>query len=158
MLSGSVWENMARMCVKTKRLDVAMVCLGNMGNAIAAKAVRECQREESDVNVQTAMLAIQIGMYVSGHYLHLDMVWVSIMFAYANHFCLLKWKITKNWSSEEMKVEESLTFFNRYIEFDQYRIAFFYSQSTNDVTVMFKGLLYFYITPISHENWEQPVR
>ncbi|XP_066914160.1 intraflagellar transport protein 140 homolog isoform X1 [Clytia hemisphaerica] len=61
--SGSVWENMARMCVKTKRLDVAMVCLGNMGNAIAAKAVRECQREESDVNVQTAMLAIQIGMY-----------------------------------------------------------------------------------------------
>ena len=28
MLSGSVWENMARMCVKTKRLDVAMVCLG----------------------------------------------------------------------------------------------------------------------------------
>jgi len=37
--SGSVWENMARMCVKTKRLDVAMVCLGNMGNAVAAQAV-----------------------------------------------------------------------------------------------------------------------
>lgn len=42
-----------------------MVCLGNMGNAIAAKAVRECQKEESDLNVQVAMLAIQIGMYVS---------------------------------------------------------------------------------------------
>ena len=63
--SGSVWENMARMCVKTKRLDVAMVCLGNMGNAVAAQAVRECQRKESDLNVQVAMLAIQIGMYVS---------------------------------------------------------------------------------------------
>ena len=36
-----------------------------MGNAIAAKAVRECQKEESDINVQVAMLAIQIGMYVS---------------------------------------------------------------------------------------------
>ena len=53
------------MCVKTKRLDVALVCLGNMGNAIAAKAVRECQRDETDINVQVAMLAIQIGMYVS---------------------------------------------------------------------------------------------
>jgi len=30
VFSGSVWENMARMCVKTKRLDVAMVCLGKM--------------------------------------------------------------------------------------------------------------------------------
>lgn len=58
---------MARMCVKTKRLDVAMVCLGNMGNAVAAQAVRECQRQETDLNVQVAMLAIQIGMYVSNN-------------------------------------------------------------------------------------------
>ena len=26
--SPSIWENMAQMCVKTKRLDVAEVCLG----------------------------------------------------------------------------------------------------------------------------------
>ena len=56
---------MARMCVKTKRLDVAMVCLGNMGNAAAAKAVRESQEQEPELNAQVAMLAIQIGMYVS---------------------------------------------------------------------------------------------
>ena len=31
------------MCVKTQRLDVAAICLGNMGNARAAKAVREAQ-------------------------------------------------------------------------------------------------------------------
>jgi len=60
--SGSVWENMARMCVKTKRLDVAMVCLGNMGNAGAAKAVRECKQSEPEPNVHVAMLAINIGM------------------------------------------------------------------------------------------------
>ena len=28
--SPSIWENMAQMCVKTKRLDVAEVCLGNL--------------------------------------------------------------------------------------------------------------------------------
>jgi len=26
-----VWENMAHMCIKSKRLDVAEMCLGNMG-------------------------------------------------------------------------------------------------------------------------------
>ena len=53
------------MCVKTKRLDVAMVCLGNIGNAGAAKAVRECQKEEPELNAHIAILAIQIGMHVS---------------------------------------------------------------------------------------------
>lgn len=38
--SPSVWENMAHMCVKTKRLDVAEVCLGHMGHARGAAAVR----------------------------------------------------------------------------------------------------------------------
>ncbi|KAG8145550.1 putative Intraflagellar transport protein [Naja naja] len=36
---------MARMCVKTQRLDVAKVCLGNMGHARGAKALREAERE-----------------------------------------------------------------------------------------------------------------
>lgn len=53
------------MCVKTKRLDVAMVCLGNMGNAAAAKAVRECANKDPEFEAHIAMLAIQIGMYVS---------------------------------------------------------------------------------------------
>ncbi len=34
-----VWENMAQMCVKTKRLDVAEICIGNMRFARGAKAV-----------------------------------------------------------------------------------------------------------------------
>ena len=38
---ASVWENMARMCVKTKRLDVAEICLGHMGHARGARAVRD---------------------------------------------------------------------------------------------------------------------
>ena len=41
----NVWENMAHMCVKTRRLDVAQVCLANMGNAKGAKAVREVNHQ-----------------------------------------------------------------------------------------------------------------
>ena len=51
--SEHVWENMARMCVVTKRLDVAAICLGNMGHAAGARAVRKCikSKEEPDVQV-----------------------------------------------------------------------------------------------------------
>uniref|UniRef100_A0A3B5KY38 Intraflagellar transport 140 homolog (Chlamydomonas) n=1 Tax=Xiphophorus couchianus TaxID=32473 RepID=A0A3B5KY38_9TELE len=59
--SKAVWENMARMCVKTRRLDVARMCLGNMGNARAAKAVKEAEAE-SEPEARVAMLAIQLGM------------------------------------------------------------------------------------------------
>lgn len=34
-----IWENMAQMCVKTKRLDVAEICIGNMRFARGARAV-----------------------------------------------------------------------------------------------------------------------
>lgn len=44
--SMSIWENMARMCVKTKRLDVAAACLGNMGSSRGAMALREARKEK----------------------------------------------------------------------------------------------------------------
>ena len=57
----SVWENMAHMCVKSKRLDVAEVCLGNMGHARGARAVREAKAEpEHDAAI--AMVAVQLGL------------------------------------------------------------------------------------------------
>uniref|UniRef100_A0A8C5KRC3 Intraflagellar transport 140 n=1 Tax=Jaculus jaculus TaxID=51337 RepID=A0A8C5KRC3_JACJA len=59
--SKTVWENMARMCVKTQRLDVAKVCLGNMGHARGARALREAEREP-ELEARVAMLAIQLGM------------------------------------------------------------------------------------------------
>lgn len=55
---------MARMCVKTQRLDVAKVCLGNMGHARGARALREAEREP-ELEARVAMLAIQLGMLVS---------------------------------------------------------------------------------------------
>ena len=57
----AVWENMANMCVKTKRLDVAEVCLGNMGHARGAAAVREAKKEP-ELEAAIAAVAIQLGL------------------------------------------------------------------------------------------------
>ncbi|KAK7004477.1 intraflagellar transport protein 140 [Biomphalaria glabrata] len=61
--SESVWENMAKMCVKSRRLDVASVCLGNMGHARGAKALREAIAREPELDAKVAVLAIQLGLY-----------------------------------------------------------------------------------------------
>ena len=61
--SETVWENMAKMCVKTRRLDVAALCLGHMGHARGAQALRDCAHE-TELNARVAMLAIQLGMLV----------------------------------------------------------------------------------------------
>ncbi|GFO12432.1 intraflagellar transport protein 140 homolog, partial [Plakobranchus ocellatus] len=60
--SESVWENMAKMCVKSRRLDVASVCLGNMGHARGAKALREAAKEP-ELDARVAVLAVQLGLY-----------------------------------------------------------------------------------------------
>ncbi|OWF41021.1 intraflagellar transport protein 140 homolog [Mizuhopecten yessoensis] len=59
--SESVWENMAKMCVKSRRLDVASVCLGNMGHARGAKALREAMKEP-ELDAKVAVLAMQLGL------------------------------------------------------------------------------------------------
>lgn len=51
------------MCVKNRRLDVARVCLGNMGNARAARALREAEAEP-ELEARVAVLALQLGMLV----------------------------------------------------------------------------------------------
>mmetsp|Transcript_12565 Transcript_12565/g.18828 ORF Transcript_12565/g.18828 Transcript_12565/m.18828 type:complete len:863 (+) Transcript_12565:2-2590(+) len=60
--SASVWENMAHMCVKTKRLDVAEVCLGNMGHARGSAALRLAKSEAPELEARVAALAIQLGL------------------------------------------------------------------------------------------------
>ncbi|XP_046399396.1 intraflagellar transport protein 140 homolog [Ischnura elegans] len=58
--SGAIWENMARMCVETKQVDVGAVCLGHMGNAIGARALRKTAGAPLDVRV--AVLALHLGL------------------------------------------------------------------------------------------------
>ena len=52
------------MCVKTKRLDVAALCLGNMGHARGARALRFAMKEPQ-LDARVAMLALQLGMLVT---------------------------------------------------------------------------------------------
>lgn len=56
---------MAKMCVKTKRLDVASVCLGKMGHAHGAKALREAMVNVAEEDARVAILAVHLGMLVS---------------------------------------------------------------------------------------------
>jgi intraflagellar transport protein 140 len=68
--SQAVWENMAHMCVGTKRLDVALVCLGKMGAAAAVRALRQVMASETDKGVQVAELAVQLGLYAEAEKLY----------------------------------------------------------------------------------------
>lgn len=58
---ASVWQNLARMCVTTKRLDVAEVCLANMQDGVAARALREA-KDEPEVDTRLGILAASLGM------------------------------------------------------------------------------------------------
>ncbi|XP_063916884.1 intraflagellar transport protein 140 homolog [Zophobas morio] len=58
-----VWGSLARMCVKTRRLDVAGVCLGHMGNARAAMALRVAMGDgQLPHEAKLAVLAVHLGM------------------------------------------------------------------------------------------------
>lgn len=60
-----VWSSLARMCVKTRRLDVAGVCLGHMGNARAAMALRIAMNDQNlPHEAKLAVLAVHLGMLV----------------------------------------------------------------------------------------------
>lgn len=64
--SVGVWNSLAKMCVKMKRLDVAGVCLGHMGDARAAMALRLAMADQTlPMEAKLAILAIQLGMLVS---------------------------------------------------------------------------------------------
>nr|CAD7202239.1 unnamed protein product [Timema douglasi] len=59
--SEVVWESLAKMCVKTKRLDVASVCLGHMKHARGAMALRQAAHEP-ELEARVAMLAVHLGL------------------------------------------------------------------------------------------------
>lgn len=61
--SSAVWTSLAKMCVKTKRLDVAEICLGHMKDCRGLTILRSSNNEELDARV--ACLAVHLEMYVS---------------------------------------------------------------------------------------------
>jgi intraflagellar transport protein 140 len=68
-----VWASLAKMCVKTRRLDVAGVCLGHMGNARGAMALRIALTDQTlPFEAKLAVLAVHLGMLVSDPQLFLQ--------------------------------------------------------------------------------------
>ena len=59
--NDAVWENMARMCVSSRRMDVAPFCLGKMGHVYGARAMREAE-QYPEAEARLACLATQLGM------------------------------------------------------------------------------------------------
>lgn len=52
------------MCVKSHRVDVAKVCLGNMGNVKGIRLLREEIEKGADSDTQVAIIALSLGMIV----------------------------------------------------------------------------------------------
>lgn len=63
--SETVWKSLARMCVKTKQLDMAILCLGHMKHARGARALREAmQNDNLNLDAKVGILAVELGLHV----------------------------------------------------------------------------------------------
>jgi len=62
----AVWKSLAKMCVKTKQLNMALLCLGHMKQANAARALREAMQDDTlSLEAQIGILAVELGLHVS---------------------------------------------------------------------------------------------
>lgn len=66
--SLAVWTSLAKMCVKTKRLDVAEICLGQMKDCRGLAILRSVNKED-ELDARVACLAVHLGMHVSMHFI-----------------------------------------------------------------------------------------
>lgn len=75
----NVWKSLARMCVKTKQLDMAILCLGHMRHARGARALREAMQDESlSLEAKVGILAVELKLYVS--YFIVDIIFFILRF------------------------------------------------------------------------------
>lgn len=62
----AVWKSLAKMCVKTKQLNMALLCLGHMKQATAVRALREAMQDDTlNVEAQVGILAVELGLHVN---------------------------------------------------------------------------------------------
>lgn len=71
------------MCVKSHRIDVAKVCLGNMGNVKGIKLLRDEIAKGADSDTQVAIVALNLGMFVSK-----VISLTKVLYFQLNNFCL----------------------------------------------------------------------
>ncbi|XP_023246567.1 intraflagellar transport protein 140 homolog [Copidosoma floridanum] len=60
----AVWKSLAKMCVKTKQLSMAMLCLGHMKQATSARALRQAMQDDTlNLEAKAAILAVELKLY-----------------------------------------------------------------------------------------------
>jgi intraflagellar transport protein 140 len=59
--TAAAWRSMATICIRHKRLDVAEVCLGYMGNILGVRAIREAA-DVPEADARLAAAAVHLGM------------------------------------------------------------------------------------------------
>jgi len=59
--SSAAWKSMATICIRHKRLDVAEVCLGYMGNILGVRSIREAA-DLPEADARLAAAAVHLGM------------------------------------------------------------------------------------------------
>ncbi|XP_031832698.1 intraflagellar transport protein rempA isoform X2 [Nomia melanderi] len=65
-----IWKSLARMCVKTKQLNMALLCLGHMKQARAARALREAMQSDNlNLEAKVGILAVELGLYNDAEHL-----------------------------------------------------------------------------------------
>ncbi|XP_050534466.1 intraflagellar transport protein 140 homolog isoform X2 [Daktulosphaira vitifoliae] len=59
--NAEIWTSLAKMCVKTKRIDVAEICLGHMKDCRGIAIIRSMSSEK-ELETKVAALAMHLGM------------------------------------------------------------------------------------------------
>ncbi|KAI8902608.1 hypothetical protein BC833DRAFT_654604 [Globomyces pollinis-pini] len=60
--NDAVWENMAQVCIKMRRMKLAILCMGKLKNAKALRTLSHLKKS-NDANAISAHLAIHLGLY-----------------------------------------------------------------------------------------------
>ncbi|KRZ69257.1 Intraflagellar transport protein -like protein [Trichinella papuae] len=58
----TVWKNVAKMCIRCRRLDVAMFCLRKIGNARIISNIRHARQSITQTEALLGILAIHLGL------------------------------------------------------------------------------------------------
>ncbi|EZA61734.1 hypothetical protein DMN91_004415 [Ooceraea biroi] len=107
----AVWKSLAKMCVKTKQLNMALLCLGHMKQASAARALREAMQDDSlSLEAQVGILAVELNLHADAERLFREAKRLDLLgrlFEARNKF-----KEAIELASNENKIREKTSHYN----------------------------------------------
>ncbi|XP_043479538.1 intraflagellar transport protein 140 homolog [Leptopilina heterotoma] len=107
----TVWKSLAKMCVKTKQLDMAMLCLGHMKQAKAARALREAMHDDSlTLEAKIGILAIELGLHNDAERLFREAKRLDLIGSLLE--ARNKFKESLTLASSENKIREKTCYYN----------------------------------------------